>query len=91
MYVGDGKSGEALVIYGLNHGDTDDNSSALKALGFSNKGWFASNGEPIINSDYWDGLFVNTPSLNYLWPIWQNFIDSSNNMLNNDGNYGQLN
>lgn len=91
MYLGDGKSGEALVIYGLNHGDTDDNSSDLKALGFTSKGWFSSNGAPIINSDYWDGLYVKTPSLNYLWPIWQNFIDSSNNMINNDGNYGQLN
>lgn len=90
MYVGDGKSGEALVIYGLNHGDTDELSSELKALGFSNKGWFSSNGTPIINADYWDGLYVKQPSLNYLWPIWETFVGKSNNLINNDGNCGQL-
>lgn len=89
MYVG-GKSGEALVIYGLNHGDTDNVSSELKALDFSNKGWFSSNGAPIINADYWDGLYINKPSMNYLWPIWQTFIGKSNNLINNDGNCGQL-
>lgn len=90
MYVGDGKSGEALIIYGLNHGDTDDISSELKALGFSNKGWFSSNGTPIINADYWDGLYVKQPSLNYLWPIWETFVGKSNNLINNSGNCGQL-
>ena len=44
----------------------------------------------LLTDDIIDGLYVATPSLNCLWPIWQNFIDSSNNMLNNDGNYGQL-
>jgi len=90
MYVGDGKSGEALVIYGLNHGDTDNNSSALKELGFLNKGWFTSNGTAIITADYWDGLAVKTPSLNYLWPIWETFVGKSNNLINNEGNTGQL-
>ena len=54
------------------------------------KGWFVSNGANVITEDYWNGIFVNKPSLNYLWPIWKTFIDKSNNMLNNDGNYGQL-
>ena len=90
MYVGDGKPGEALVIYGLNHGDTDDTGSSLKANDFSSKGWFVSNSAPVITADYWDGLYINKPSENYLWPIWKTFIDKSNNMLNNDGHYGQL-
>ena len=92
LYVGDGKTGEALVIYGLNHGDTDDIGSDIRKINdsFSKKGWFVSSGANVLTSDYWEGLYVNTPSLNYLWPIWKNFIDSSNNTLNNDGYYGQL-
>ena len=90
LYLGDGKTGEALLVYGLNHGDTDDIGSSLKSDGFTSKGWVVSNSAPVITSDYWDGLYVNTPSTNYLWPIWQTFIDKSNNLLNNDGLYGQL-
>ena len=90
MYVGDGKSGEAIVIYGLEKGQTDEIGSSLKEDGFTPKNWFINNDENVINSDYWDGIFINKPSLNYLWPIWKVFIDNSNGMLNNDGNYGQL-
>ena len=90
MYVGDGKSGEAIVIYGLEKGQTDEIGSSLKEDGFTPKNWFINNDENVITSDYWDGIFINKPSLNYLWPIWKTFIDKSNNMLNNDGNYGQL-
>ena len=74
-----------IEIYGLNKGEND----ATVINGFEgdweSKSWFGSADNDII-----DGLYVATPSLNCLWPIWQNFIDSSNNMLNNDGNYGQL-
>ena len=90
MYVGDGKSGEAIVIYGLEKGQTDEIGSSLKEDGFTPKNWFINNDANVINSDYWDGIFINKPSLNYLWPIWKVFIDNSNGMLNNDGNYGQL-
>lgn len=84
--------GETIQIYGLNHGDTDDMGSDLKAEGYTSKDWFVSSkdGVNIITDDYIDGLYVKQPSLNYLWPIWQTFIDKSNNMLNNDGNLGQL-
>lgn len=90
MYVGDGKSGEAIVIYGLEKGQTDEIGSSLKENDFTPKNWFINNDENVITSDYWDGIFINKPSLNYLWPIWKTFIDNSNGMLNNDGNYGQL-
>ena len=83
-------AGETLVIYGLNHGDSDDAGKDMKDDGFESKGWFLSNGEPRITEDIINGLYVAQPSLNCLWPIWQIFIDTSNNMLNNDGNYGQL-
>lgn len=92
LYEGDTeKDGETLLIYGLNRGQNNEDAAAeLKELGFTKKGWLVSSGANVITSDYWDGLFINTPSLNYLWPIWQTFIDTSNNMLSNDGNYGQL-
>ena len=84
--------GETLVIYGLNHGDTDDQGSEIRKANdaFASKGWFLSDGQPRITSDIIDGLYVVQPSTHCLWPIWQIFIDTSNNMLNNDGTYGQL-
>ena len=79
-----------IEIYGLNKGEND----ATVINGFEgdweSKSWFGSADKPSLTDDIIDGLYVATPSLNCLWPIWQNFIDSSNNMLNNDGNYGQL-
>jgi hypothetical protein len=82
--------GETLVIYGLNHGDTDDAGKDMKDDGFESKGWFLSDGASRITSDVIEGLYVVQPSTHCLWPIWQIFIDTSNNMLNNDGYYGQL-
>lgn len=83
-------AGETIVIYGLNHGDSDDQGKEMKDAGFEGKGWFLSNNEPRITTDIIDGLYVQTPSMNCLWPIWTYFIGVSNGMLNNDGNYGQL-
>ena len=83
--------GETLIIYGLNHGDTDDQGNDLrKNDGYESKSWFLSNGEPRITSDIIEGLYVVQPSTHCLWPIWTTFISSSNNMLNNEGIYGQL-
>lgn len=86
------EDGETIQIYGLNHGDTDDTGSDLKADGYQAKDWFVSSKDGVntITDDYIEGLYVKQPSLNYLWPIWQTFVDKSNNMLNNDGNLGQL-
>jgi hypothetical protein len=83
-------AGETIIIYGMNHGDTDDQGSAMKDDGFASKAWFLSDNEPRITTDIIDGLYVQTPSMNCLWPIWTYFIGVSNGMLNNDGNYGQL-
>ena len=95
LYYKLGSDGETLSIYGLNHGDTDEQGEALTKDDnnkYSSKQWFVDSktGENIINDDYINGLYVNKPSLNCLWPIWQTFINKSNGMLNNDGNYGQL-
>lgn len=83
-------NGEDLKIYGLNHGDTDVEGAALE--GYSSKQWFVDSktGANLITEDYINGLYVQKPSENCLWPIWKTFIDKSNNMLNNDGHYGQL-
>ena len=82
--------GENIVIYGLNHGDTDAEGAALE--GYSSTKWFVDSktNANIITEDYINGLYVGKPSLNCLWPIWQTFIEKSNGLLNNDGIYGQL-
>lgn len=82
--------GENIVIYGLNHGDTDAEGTALE--GYSSKQWFVDSktNTNLLTEDYINGLYVGKPSLNCLWPIWQTFIEKSNGLLNNDGNYGQL-
>ena len=82
--------GENIVIYGLNHGDTDEEGAALE--GYKSKQWFidSKTNANLLTEDYINGLYVGKPSLNCLWPIWQTFIEKSNGLLNNDGNYGQL-
>lgn len=82
--------GENIVIYGLNHGDTDAEGAALE--GYSSNQWFVDSktNTNLLTEDYINGLYVGKPSLNCLWPIWQTFIEKSNGLLNNDGNYGQL-
>ena len=62
--------GENIIIYGLNHGDTDDQGKALEAEGYerSKSKWL---GEEKITDDLIDGLYVNTPSTHAYWPIWQ--------------------
>lgn len=82
--------GENIVVYGLNHGNTDAEGAALD--GYSSKQWFVDSktGANLLTEDYINGLYVGKPSLNCLWPIWQTFIEKSNGLLNNDGNYGQL-
>ena len=85
------KAGETLVIYGLNHGDTDDAGKAMKDAGFEGKAWFLSDGVSRITDDIIQGLYVvDKPSLHCLWPIWTYFINNSNQMLNNEGYCGQL-
>jgi len=80
IYYKTAEDGESVVIYGLNHGDTD---ATGQSLGYpSNKTW-TLNAEN--ESPYWDALFVRNPDEQQFWPIWQVFIDGSNGQLNNDG------
>ena len=89
VYINNTMDANDIKVYGLNMGEDDPN--VINTLdGWESKNWFGSDDKPSLTSDIIDGLYVNTPSTNCLWPIWQYVIDASNNKLNNDGNYGQL-
>ena len=76
-------------MYGFNKGE--DDPIVINTLdAWESKNWFISSGEYTLDDRYIDGLYTVQPSTHCLWPIWQTFIDKSNSMLNNDGNYGQL-
>lgn len=81
IYYKTDTDGESVVIYGLNHGDTD---AIGASLGYpSNKSWqLAATGDLVT---YWDALYLRDPNLQQYWPIWQYFLDASNGQLNNDG------
>lgn len=71
--------GETLVIYGLNHGDTDAKGASL---GYEeNTTWIS---ETKLEDKTIDALYTQNPDENQYWPIWQTFIDSSNGMLSNN-------
>ena len=69
---------ETLIIYGLNHGDTDEAGALLGYDGTAN--WLGADKLPtaLINS-----LYQKDPDQHQFWPIWQTFIDSSNGQLTN--------
>jgi len=91
VYINNTEDANDIKYYGMDKGEDDPAViEVLSEEGWTNKNWFVSSGANVITDDVIDGLYVNTPSMNCLWPIWQVFIDSSNNQLNNDGNYGQL-
>jgi hypothetical protein len=79
LYYRTAADGETLEVYGLNHGDTDDEGAAL---GYeSSVDWITPGKleESLINV-----LYTQDPNQHQFWPIWQTFIDSSNGMLSND-------
>lgn len=81
IYYKTDTDGESLVIYGLNHGDTDTEGAALGYT--SEKSWkLVSSGDKV---NYWDALYMRNPDTQQFWPIWQIFIDSSDGILTNDG------
>ncbi len=79
-----GNSGTSitLVIRGLSPDDQD--SDELSALGYSSTTWLdPSSSDMKIPDDYVDAIFQNDPDSYEYWPIWQNFISSSNGTLAN--------
>ena len=91
VYINNSEDANTIQYYGLSMGENDpDKISAIESEGWESKSWFGSADKPTLTDDIINGLYVQQPSMNCLWPIWQYFIDTSNNMLNNDSNYGQL-
>ena len=91
VYINNSEDANTIQYYGLSMGENDpDKISTIESEGWESKSWFGSADKPTLTDDIIDGLYIQQPSMNCLWPIWQYFIDTSNNMLNNDGNYGQL-
>lgn len=73
------RNGEELVVYGLNHGETDAVGATLSD--YTKQSWL---GESKIKDEVIETIYVNDPDKYQFWPIWQNFIDGSNGMLVND-------
>jgi hypothetical protein len=69
---------ESLDLYGLNRGETVDPGAEYSA-----KDWTDLTDEE-INSLFKEGV---DPDTKQFWPIWQIFIDGSNNKLVNDYGY----
>jgi hypothetical protein len=81
IYYKTADDGESVIIYGLNHGDTDAEGNSL---GYdSKKAWTMVSQGDVVN--YWDASFLRDPDQQQYWPIWQTFLDGSNGKLNNDG------
>lgn len=78
LYFKTGNDGETLVIYGLNHGDTDEIGASLGYDG--NQIWI---GTDRLTPELINSLYQKNPDENQFWPIWQTFIDSSNGQLTN--------
>lgn len=88
VYINNEEDATKIEMYGFNVGE-DTPTDEMKEK-WESKNWFVSNNEFTLTDDYINGLYTVQPSTHCLWPIWKVFIDASNNMLNNDGVYGQL-
>lgn len=89
VYINNTEDATKIQMYGFNKGE--DNPAVINTLdGWESKNWFVSSDKFTLEDNYIEGLYTVQPSTHCLWPIWQTFIDKSNNMLNNDGNLGQL-
>jgi hypothetical protein len=85
IYYKTATDGESLVIYGLEKGHTDTEGAALGYT--SNKGWFISSGVNVITDVKINSLFLRNPDERQFWPIFQQVIDASNNVVTNDYGY----
>jgi len=67
---------ETLIIYGLNRGET-----ANPGAGYTSFAWNSLSDSKISS------LYRGNPDMKQFWPIWQVFIENSNNKLVNDYGY----
>ncbi|OBQ52217.1 RagB/SusD family nutrient uptake outer membrane protein [Tamlana sp. s12] len=68
--------GETLITYGLNRGETFNPGADYTAINWDR-----------VTQDRIDYLYSADPDTKQFWPIWQVFIDGSNNTLTNDYGY----
>jgi hypothetical protein len=78
LYFKTADDNETLIIYGLNHGDSDEIGASLGYEGSTT--WFDPND---LTPELINALYQKDPDQNQYWPIWQTFIDSSNGQLTN--------
>lgn len=78
LYFKTGADNETLLIYGLNHGETDAHGATLD--GYENTTWISTDK---LTANLINALYQKDPNQNQFWPIWQTFVDSSNGMLTN--------
>ena len=69
---------ETLDIYGLNRGETTS-----PGPDYSSKDWMGTD----FTDEQINSLFKRDPDSYQFWPIWQTFINASNNKLVNDYGY----
>lgn len=67
---------ETLIIYGLNRGENTN-----PGAGWNSVDWTALSDSKIA------ALYRKDPDTRQFWPIWQVFLETSNNMLTNDYGY----
>jgi hypothetical protein len=84
LYFKTAADGETLMIYGLNHGDTDEIGKALNYEG--KRRWIGTDdkGAKTLPDNLINALYTKDPDTHQFWPIWQYFISASNGALNND-------
>ncbi len=88
-YINNSEDRDAIEVYGLDKGE-DDPAVIATLSEWESKNWFVSSGEYVLTDAYINGLYTVQPSTHCIWPIWKTFVDKSNNLINNDGIYGQL-
>ncbi|WP_394773272.1 RagB/SusD family nutrient uptake outer membrane protein [Flavobacterium sp.] len=71
----------SLDIYGLNRGEITNPGALYSSVTWT---WTGTAADAKINSLYKPGV---NPDNRQFWPIWQVFIDGSNNQLTNDYGY----
>jgi hypothetical protein len=81
VYSTTAPDGEEILLQGLEYGDPKTNPSD-----WGSKDWNLSGRENggFPNGRLSDWLYGRTPSTQPYWPIWFNFINSSEGVLNND-------
>ncbi|MDU1904090.1 MAG: RagB/SusD family nutrient uptake outer membrane protein [Dysgonomonas sp.] len=72
---------ESLIIYGLNHGETDETGKTLESEGYESTTWISTEK---LTTALIEALYQQDPNQNQYWPIWQTFVDKSNGTLSND-------